>query len=361
MKSLLLEHYKRYPRMQIQDIVKLIYQNEFAGGHLIKNVEDSLLRITQEYNSLNPSFSSPPFTFEDIGNGLCRLHLSKCKEEQIDVNTINRLFVSTANTVRGSIKDYEVKLDKFRKYCTQDILPYDINELNDYIIKYKNDGYPLVSHSETYRKEYMPHYRIVKKTYCDFIKVFSKIDTLLKKQDKVFVAIDGRSSAGKSTLASIIKDVYDCNVFHMDDFFLTPAQKTKERLDEVGGNIDYERFYNDVMLPLKSNNDFSYKRYDCKTGALSNPIKVSPKRLNIIEGVYSMHPTLLAQYDLKIFLDIDDESQSARILERNGEYMHQRFKKEWIPLENRYFKYMDTILKSDLYYDVTMLDSTLIG
>lgn len=345
--------------MQIQDIIKLIYQNEFAGGHLIKNADDSLERITHEYNSLKPNSSSTPFTFEDIGNGLCRLHLSKYEDEQIDANTINRLFISTANTVRGSIKNYEVKLDKLRKYCTQGLLPYDINELNDYITKQKNEGYPLVSHSETYRKEYLPHYRIVRKSYCNFIKVFSKIDALLEHQDKVFVAIDGRSGAGKSTLVSVIKNVYDCNVFHMDDFFLTPAQKTKERLDEAGGNVDYERFYNEVMLPIKSNNDFSYKRYDCKTGALSDPIKVSPKKLNIIEGVYSMHPSLLDQYDLKVFLDIDAKSQSIRILKRNGEYMHQRFKKEWIPLENRYFECMDTILKSDLYYDVTKLDTMI--
>ena len=38
-------------------------------------------------------------------------------------------------------------------------------------------------------------------------------------QSKVNVAVDGNSGAGKSTLADLIGDVYDCNVFHMDDFF----------------------------------------------------------------------------------------------------------------------------------------------
>ena len=31
LKKILFEHYKRYPCMQVQDMVKLIYQNEFAG------------------------------------------------------------------------------------------------------------------------------------------------------------------------------------------------------------------------------------------------------------------------------------------------------------------------------------------
>ena len=36
-KKALLMQYERYPGMQIADMVKLIYQNEFAGGHLITN------------------------------------------------------------------------------------------------------------------------------------------------------------------------------------------------------------------------------------------------------------------------------------------------------------------------------------
>ena len=48
------------------------------------------------------------------------------------------------------------------------------------------------------------------------------------------VAIDGNSGAGKSTLAALIADVYDCNLFHMDDFFLRPEQRTEERLKETG-------------------------------------------------------------------------------------------------------------------------------
>ena len=35
LQEVLLWHQQRYPRMQIQDLVKLVYQNEFAGGHMI--------------------------------------------------------------------------------------------------------------------------------------------------------------------------------------------------------------------------------------------------------------------------------------------------------------------------------------
>ena len=49
--------------------------------------------------------------------------------------------------------------------------------------------------------------------------IISEIDRLLCR-DKVIVAIEGGSASGKTTLANKLAEVYDCNVFHMVDFFL---------------------------------------------------------------------------------------------------------------------------------------------
>lgn len=173
-----------------------------------------------------------------------------------------------------------------------------------------------------------------------FSDIFRRIDSLLAKGKEITVAIDGNSGSGKSTLAHDLSKIYDCNVFHMDDFFLRPEQRTIKRMQEIGGNVDYERFKQEVLDNLKKNQEFQYQIYDCSQGRLTDYIKVSPKRLNIVEGVYSMHPTLRDYYDLKVFLSIDPETQSKRILERSGKYMHERFLNEWIPLENEYFSKM---------------------
>lgn len=173
-----------------------------------------------------------------------------------------------------------------------------------------------------------------------FSDIFRRIDSLLAKGKEITIAIDGNSGSGKSTLAHDLSKIYDCNVFHMDDFFLRPEQRTIKRMQEIGGNVDYERFKQEVLDNLKKNQEFQYQIYDCSQGRLTDYIKVSPKRLNIVEGVYSMHPTLRDYYDLKVFLSIDTETQSKRILKRSGKYMHERFLNEWIPLENEYFSKM---------------------
>jgi uridine kinase len=178
--------------------------------------------------------------------------------------------------------------------------------------------------------------------------IFNKIDYLLQYHGTILVAIDGNCCAGKSTLASLIANTFYCNLFHMDHFFLPTELRTKERFLEIGGNIDYLRFRNEVILGIKSKQPFIYRVYCCKKKGFTQTISVTPKKLNIIEGVYSMHPTLINDYNLKIFLHIDGQEQSRRILNRNGETIYGKFKKEWIPMENQYFKEYKIMKKCDI-------------
>lgn len=154
----------------------------------------------------------------------------------------------------------------------------------------------------------------------------------------LIVAIDGKSASGKSTLGNLLKEKYNCNLFHMDDFFLRPEQRTKERLEEAGGNVDYERFYKEVLSHLSDKEGLVYQRYHCSSKTLEEKIKVPYCRLNIVEGAYSQHPYFKDIYDLRFFLDLSFEEQKRRIFIRNGEEQLERFIKEWIPMENRYFE-----------------------
>lgn len=190
------------------------------------------------------------------------------------------------------------------------------------------------------------------KQHKDCDDLFCKLENLFKTNSTVNVAIEGKSGAGKSTLADLLEEMYNCNLFHMDHFFLRPELKTDERMKEVGGNVDYIRFNEEVIKGIKSGLDFQYQIYDCKKIALTEFIKVKPKKLNIIEGVYSMHPTLISNYDLKVFLDIDEETQRARILKRNGSFMYEKFINEWIPKENQYFKEMRIPEQCDIIINI---------
>ncbi|MCK9216303.1 MAG: uridine kinase [Firmicutes bacterium] len=183
--------------------------------------------------------------------------------------------------------------------------------------------------------------------------ITNAINTILEKNKVLIVAIEGNCGSGKSTLANLLGKFYNCNIFHMDNFFLSPEQKTKKRLQEIGGNIDYIRFKNEIIDNLIKNTGFKYRIYDCSIKKLTDYIYVNPKKLNIIEGVYSMHPTLEKFYDMRIFLHVDAKIQKQRILKRNGEQMAKRFLEEWIPMENKYFLNLNIKSKCDIVIDTS--------
>lgn len=123
----------------------------------------------------------------------------------------------------------------------------------------------------------------------------------------------------------------------MDHFFLSREQRTKQRMQQVGGNVDYERFIEEVMIPLSRKEAFSYQVFDCKKMTLSSTIHVVPEKIVVIEGSYSCHPVLWDFYDLRIFMDISPEKQIHRIQCQNGNEAALQFQNRWIPMEEDYF------------------------
>ena len=167
-------------------------------------------------------------------------------------------------------------------------------------------------------------------------------------RDCIIVAIDGMSASGKSTLGFYLKELFDCNLFHMDDFFLQTHQRTEKRLAEVGGNVDYERFQEEVLEPILKKETVIYRPFHCNVMEIRGEIEMPFKRLNIIEGSYSLHPYFRGIHTLRVFTEISEELQIERIRNRNGEKMLNRFLNEWIPKENAYFETFRTKQLSDL-------------
>lgn len=176
-----------------------------------------------------------------------------------------------------------------------------------------------------------------------------KQNTATKRIHPFVIAIDGMSGSGKTTLGHFLHMQFpDSNLFHMDDYFLQPYQRTAKRLSEVGGNIDYERFMNEIILHLNDKEGLYFRRFDCQTQTLG-PVTCAPwKPLMIIEGAYSQHPYFGNIYDLRIFCEISKEEQRKRILARNGAEMLKRFENEWIPKEDAYFEFYKIKEKSGL-------------
>ena len=339
--ELLTGHCRAYPKLQIQDLFKYVYQSSLGCEHSVSDEEAALEYIIREYETVTKA--EPPIV-EELDGEYCRVDLS-CIGMGLSARTLARLFCLSAKKEPDGYVRLEQKLEAAKTLIAGGELHFDINAFESGVDEWRESGYGAVGHSDVFRREYRPTYRVIAKRYAELLPVFAEIDRLSAK-GSLIVAIEGGSASGKTTLATLLRQVYGCHVFHMDDFFLRPEQRTPERFAEVGGNVDRERFYNEVLEPLIKNETVCYRPFDCSTQTLRESITVAPCRLAIVEGAYSMHPAFDKYYGFSIFLDISAEYQRERIYGRNPE-LAERFFDEWIPLENRYFSCTDAKGRAD--------------
>lgn len=316
-----------HPNAQRIDEIKLVHQAAFGPAHMIQDEQSSLQRLIDEKKQCirneNP---------QRISDDFYRVPLSFMKEE--DLTLWNRLFIASANTTKKDVTLFEE--------CKHSLLQTDPQS------SYESNLHEGVHHSDTYRMQYHPHYRVIRSLYVDYFHVIKKIaERLAQKEDPCIIAIDGRCASGKSTLAKALQEIFSCNLFHMDDYFLPIEKRSKQRLSQPGGNVDYERFMKEILLPIKKGKPILYQPYDCQSQTLSSPISVAQTSLTIIEGSYAHHPYFKDAYAIRICMTCDEKLQKERLQQRSPS-LYQRFLEEWIPMEEQYFQAFEIYDKADI-------------
>ncbi len=344
-------HLRTHPAMHPQDAVKFCYQSAFGGGHLITDTDRAARYLAAERASLTPDPTLP--LTEALGGGLVRLNLASPDAVSLSDAAILRVFAGGAEHVAARGDNgarFTALLDELQARTAQNEAPFSSDALAAYLADYRASGCPVVSHTEDYRTAYAPAYRIIEEIYLPLLPVIDRIETLLAAYPDrcITVGIDGHAASGKTTCAAQLAALYDCNVFHMDDYFLPFDRRTPERLAEPGGNVDYERFRAEVLDSILAGNPVTHSAFDCGNGEFLQPVTEPSKPLAIIEGSYAHHPYFGVAYDLRIAIDITPDKQRARILARNGEQMLSMFENRWIPLEHRYFDTFRIFENADL-------------
>ena len=307
MKDIVNWHYKKYPLMTDQDLYKLILQSEIVGSHLISSSLLSLQYLNDETNKLQPMYQD---LYEYIGNNYLRVYLRPYAKYKLNLEYLNEAFVSTVNNNHGKKESF-------------------MNRLTEFDLKDEYSSH----HSKIYSDNYFPNYRVIKNQYLTDEMRYIQIHNFISNIDKPsIISLEGKCGAGKTTITNKLKDSLDVTIINIDDFFLPQERKTKARLKEIGGNIDYERIY-DLLESLTQSKNITYFRFNCSNSTYEK-VNLKSRNIIILEGVYSYHPYFRKFIDKLIYLDINSETQIKRLQSRTN---YNRFVSEWIPLENKYF------------------------
>ncbi|MCM1325214.1 MAG: hypothetical protein NC094_05695 [Bacteroidales bacterium] len=375
---ILREHTERYPLMEPQDYGKLIFQSEFGAEHMIADEESVQAFLLREWEELPQSGFSSPKEIEDIGGELCRFPLSACESEEAAA-LLAKLFLLTAQDNRkdmskpeempeaakksiigggiecgaksgiGKCPEAGISGDVFKEKIERTI-KFGISGMEEWVKIWAAQGYPAVHHSMVYRDAYHPHYRLLRKEYAGYFPALLAILKTVEKRNAVIIAIDGRCGSGKTSLAGLAGRLFNCNIFHMDDYYLPMAKRVQNWQSVPAGNMDLERFRKEVLLPAKEGQQVVYCPYDCQAGRMKGKQIFKPSLFTVVEGSYSHHPHLAGEYDLKIFLTCPKEEQESRLRTRERSRF-TAFKEKWIPMEENYFRHFEVEAGSDIVVD----------
>lgn len=304
-----------HPFSTRQDLYKLIVQSCLGNGHSITSPEDSFQALQKEKSIAGKD------SLQEIGNGFIRVPLSYMKEE--DLLLWNELFIESA-----------------KKRSTRRIFDQALQNYG-----FVDEG--IVSHSQEYKEHYDPHYRVFRKEYVDYFEVFKV--ALHALQEHRVLSIDGPCASGKTTIGKLLSSFLECPCIHMDDYFLQANQRTAQRLEEPGGNIDYERFHQEINEAWNQKQPIHMRSYDCSSQTLRREVIVEKSPILIIEGSYAHHPYLDDIQAFKIFMDIEPSIQKERLQKRSPDKFLD-FIEKWIPMEEKYFHAFSIKEKSDYVF-----------
>lgn len=161
LRKVLSEHAIKYPLTEPCDAVKLIYQNEFGGGHLITDKNLCLSRLAEEYQSVTQRHEAR--LFDDIGNGVTRINLSAIEANGLSIEKLNEIFIISSCIIQGTSESFMKKLLFLNELTEEGIFAFNSSSLRTYLNTYISMGYLPVSHSKVYKEAYNPAYRVVLK------------------------------------------------------------------------------------------------------------------------------------------------------------------------------------------------------
>ena len=147
----------------------------------------------------------------------------------------------------------------------------------------------------------------------------------------IVLAIDGPAGSGKSTLAGEIarafSGTYSIEVIHLDELY--------NGWDEALSDELFQKLDQLIAAQLIGKaTDLAI--YDWSDGSFSGSKEIKAVQLLIIEGVGSSNQLLHPNLTTSIWLDIDQSTGLARVLERDGEEIRDEMVK-WQKMESEYF------------------------
>jgi uridine kinase len=154
----------------------------------------------------------------------------------------------------------------------------------------------------------------------------------------VIVAIDGRSGAGKTTLANELASRHACNVIHMDDIY--PGWNGLAAATEI--------LADDVLRPIAEHRPAGHRRWNWDADRPDGWADVPTAPIMIVEGCGSGSRKCAPFLSLVVWVDAPRDVRKARGIARDGETFRPHWER-WARQEDALFAVERTHDRADIH------------
>ncbi|MFT4028670.1 MAG: phosphoglycerate transporter [Protaetiibacter sp.] len=155
-----------------------------------------------------------------------------------------------------------------------------------------------------------------------------------KLRRPIVVGVSGFGGSGKSTLTRPLVDAIPGAVRMRGDDFLDPVRSHRRSLDWDG--VERTRLVDEVLVPFRTRQASTFRRYDWARGALAAPEPVPAGRVMIVDVIGLFHPEATPALDLTVWCDVDLETATERGMRRDaaaGRDHARLWREVWVPNE----------------------------
>jgi len=163
-----LEHYQKYPLMELDDYYKLTYQAVFGVKHLLVDTIKAKQYLLYELSSIT-SNNEELYENISIDSSIVRINLKAFKYKSYNPEILFLVMKNSAIIVSGSETIFYEYWNNLLNLINNKKIPIDPTTAKKYTLNFEK---PLKEkhHSEIFIKNYDPHYRVVLKS--EFEKLF---------------------------------------------------------------------------------------------------------------------------------------------------------------------------------------------
>ena len=160
-RELLIEHYNTYPRLEVSDIFKFIFQSAFGCEHLVSSEERALNYIKEELKRVSVD-ESP--RVDKLDGNYSRVYLS-CLNDEVTPEVMAKYFCLSAKIEPDGKEKLLEKIAVARELILDGTIALSLSDFDELHERWREAGYPAIHHSEAFREAYHPAYRVIANEY----------------------------------------------------------------------------------------------------------------------------------------------------------------------------------------------------